>query len=528
MSTDNWDAAKSNKNLLKSSALISAGVLTSRVLGFIRDIVLANLLGTGIIAEAFFVAQRIPNMLRDLVGEGAANAAIVPVLAEYQKTKTKQQWHLFVNVLLAWGTIILTLLTVLGIILTPWIIRFMAPGFLGKASLFNLTIELTWIMFPYLILVALTALQMGVLYTLNSFKAPAFSSCLLNIAMILSAWVATVFSWATAYILAIGVVIGGILQLLWQSQALAELGFRWSWPKRLRHEGMGKIAKLLAPRLWGSAVYQVNVFVDTLFASLAFIVGPGGIAAIYFANRLIQFPLGVFAYSLSNASLPSLSSMSAGGDYTAFKETLYFSLKNLLFVLLPCAVYLVVLAPLAIATIFQHGAFDEHSTAITSSVVQFLSLGLPFFGASRILVSGFYAMQDTATPVKIATIALLVNVILNVIFVLICKFQVGSIALASSISGIVNFVMLYMVMRAKLGKTRGILKNFLLRLFPCLIMMGAMMFLLDTFLSVKGLFKLLIVGIAGGAAFVLCCLFMQISQVRSVWKTLKRRSKISP
>ena len=195
MSTDKSQTPHSNKQLVKSSSIISLGVLASRFLGFIRDIVLANLLGTGMIAEAFFVAQRIPNLLRDLVGEGAANAAIVPVLVEYQKKRSKEQWHQLVNILLAWAVIILGTLTLLGIIIAPWIVRLMAPGFIGDASKYFLTVDLTRIMFPYLILIALTALQMGVLYTLNSFTAPAFSSCLLNVAMILSAWIASFFSW---------------------------------------------------------------------------------------------------------------------------------------------------------------------------------------------------------------------------------------------------------------------------------------------------------------------------------------------
>ena len=525
MSITKSPAPHSKRHLVKSSFMISLGVLTSRFLGFIRDVVLANLLGTGFIAEAFFVAQRIPNLLRDLVGEGAANAAIVPVLSEYQKTKSKEQWMKLVNVLLAWGTIILTILTILGFILTPWIIRLMAPGFLGKASQFYLTVDLTRMMFPYLILIALTALQMGILYTLNSFTAPAFSSCLLNIAMILSAWVATFFSWGAAYILAIGVVIGGVLQLLWQGQALAQLGVKWSWPSRLRHEGVGVIAKLLMPRLWGSAVYQMNIFVDTLCASLAFIVGPGGIAAIYFANRLVQFPLGVFAYAASSASLSSLSTLSSQGDYVTFKENLLFLLKNLLFILLPCAVALFILSPILVKTIFERGAFDTYSTSITSSALQFLCLGLPFFGATRILLSGFYAMQDTKTPVRIATVCLLVNVILNVI--LMFPLKIGGIALASSLSGAANFIMLFMTMTDRLGGSKNILKKFFLRIIPCLVMMGSVMFLFLTLLSAPALPKIIMVGSIGGITYLLCCQFMKVSEVRPLWRTLKKKSGIS-
>ena len=525
MSTDKSQRNHSKRQLVKSTSIISMGVFSSRVLGFVRDVVLANLLGTGMIAEAFFVAQRIPNLLRDLVGEGAANAAIVPVLSEYQKTKTKDQWHQFVNVLLAWGTIVLGAITILGFIFAPWIVRLMAPGFIDNPAQYHLTVDLTRIMFPYLVLVGLTALQMGVLYTLNSFSAPAFSSCLLNVAMILSAWVASFFSLAVAYILAAGVLVGGILQLLLQRQAIAGLGLLWSWPAQLRHEGMRKIARLLLPRLWGSAVYQLNIFVDTLCASLVFIVGPGGIAAIYFANRLVQFPLGVFAYALSNASLPSLSSMAAERDYSSFKETLVFSLRNLFFILLPSAVFLFVLSPLLVQTIFEHGAFDKYSTVITSKTLRFLSLGLPFFGATRILVSGFYAMQDTQTSVRIATVCLLINIILNVL--LMFPLGIGGIALASSISGLANFTMLFTTISERLGGSKGILKKFFLRLAPCLVLMASVMYLLLKSILLGNLPKLILISLTGGVTFLFSCHLMKVPESRSLWKLLKKKSNAS-
>lgn len=474
------------------------------------------------IAEAFFVAQRIPNLLRDLVGEGAANAAIVPVLVEYQKTKSKEQWHKFINVLLAWSVIVLGILTLLGMALAPYIVRIMAPGFIGNAAKYHLTVDLTRILFPYLILIALTALQMGILYTLNSFGAPAFSSSLLNVAMIISIWIASFFSWATAYILAAGVLVGGILQLLLQGQALAKEGLVWQWPSKLGHEGMSKIAKLLLPRLWGSAVYQMNIFMDTLCASLAFIVGAGGIAAIYFANRLIQFPLGVFAYALSSASLPSLSSSATEKDYVTFKQTLMFSLRNLLFVLLPCSVYLLVLSPLLVNVIFQHGAFDQHSAEITAKTLAFLSLGLPFFGASRILVSAFYALQDTQTSVRIATVCLLINAVLNVI--LMFPLQIGGIALASSISGLANFSLLFMTMSDRVSGPKGVLKKFFLRLIPCLFLMAAVMLLFLTFLNLNNsILKLLIVSCAGFVSFVFCCHFTRVPEFMPLWKSARRK-----
>ncbi len=451
MSTDksiHKEAQKAaHKSLLKSGGIGSLGVLASRGFGFVRDVVLAHFLGTGVIAEAFFVAQRIPNLLRDLVGEGAANAAIVPVLSEYAQKKSKSEWQELINVVMLWGVLILGAITLLGMLAAPWIVRLIAPGFSNDAVEFQLTVDLTRIMFPYLILIALTAFQIGILYSLNSFFAPAFGPCLLNIAMILSAWVACLFSWPLAYVLSVGVLVGGVWQFIAQWVALKRLGVHWSKPVSLNHAGAKQIGRLLIPRLWGTGVYQLNIMVDTFCASLSFIVGAGGIAAIYYAARLIQFPLGVFGYALSSVSLPSLSKMAGEGDMIRFKHTLVFALRNLMLVLIPCAVVLAVFAHPIIHLVFERGQFDAYSTNITAQVLFYSALGLPFFGASRILVVGFYALQDTKTPVRIATICLIVNAVLNGL--LMFPLKIGGIALASSIAGVVNCMLLWRGLKGK-------------------------------------------------------------------------------
>lgn len=436
-------------HLLKSGGIVACGVLSSRVLGFLRDVILARFLGTGFLAEAFFVAQRIPNLLRDLAGEGAANAAVVPVLLEYSQKKSKEEWQECINAVLAWAVIILGAMTVIGMFAAPWIVRLIAPGFINDHAKLQLTVVLTRIMFPYLILIALTAFQVGILYSLNAFFAPAFGPCLLNLAMILSVWVALFFSWPLAYTISVGVLIGGVWQFWAQWAALRRRGVYWHMPATLNHEGARQIGRLLVPRLWGSAVYQLNVFVDTFCASLAFIVGAGGIAAIYYANRMIQFPLGVFGYALSSVTLPSLSKLVQEGDMPRFRSTLFFALRNLMVILIPTAVGMVIFSRGIITIVFQHGAFDAYSTAITSQVMFYAALGLPFFGASRILVSAFYALQDTKTPVKAATVCLGVNAVLNVI--LMFPLKIGGIALASSIAGMVNCLLLWVALKKRIN-----------------------------------------------------------------------------
>ena len=441
MSTDNSNLPHKHHALLKSSGIVACGVLASRILGFVRDVVIARFLGTGFLAEAFLVAQRIPNLLRDLAGEGAANAAIVPVLSEYAYQKSREEWQECINVVLAWGVIILGSITLLGIFAAPWIVRMIAPGFAREPGELQLTVDLTRIMFPYLILIGLTAFQAGILFSLNAFFAPAFGPCLLNLAMILSVWVACLFSWPLAYAISIGVLVGGVWQFGAQWLALRRRGVHWKLPVSLNHQGALKIGKLLLPRLWGGTVYQLNVFVDTFCASLAVIVGAGGIAAIYYANRMIQFPLGVFGYALSSVALPSLSKFVQEGDMLRFRSTLMFALRNLMLILIPTALGMAVFSKWIIHIAFQRGAFDAYSTTITAQVMCYAALGLPFFGASRILVSAFYALQDTKTPVKAATVCLVVNVVLNA--ALMFPLKVGGIALASSIAGAVNCFLLW-------------------------------------------------------------------------------------
>jgi len=303
-------------------------------------------------------------------------------------------------------------------------------------------------MFPYLILIALTAFQAGILYSLNSFFTPAFGPCLLNLAMILSAWVACLFSWPLAYVISLGVLIGGIWQFWAQWIALRRRGVYWKWPISLNHEGAKQIGMLLLPRLWGSTVYQLNVFVDTFCASLAVIVGAGGIAAIYYANRMIQLPLGVFGYALSSVALPSLSKLAQENDMVHFKSTLYFALRNLMLILVPTAIGMMIFSNWIIHIVFQRGAFDAYSTQVTSQVMFYAAVGLPFFGASRILASAFYALHDTKTPVKAATACLVINVVLNA--ALMFPLKIGGIALASSIASAVNCLLLWNGLRKKI------------------------------------------------------------------------------
>jgi putative peptidoglycan lipid II flippase len=469
MSTNKSCTTVSKKSIIKFTSILSVGTFLSRILGFIRDMIFASMMGTAAMADAFFVAFRIPNMLRDLVGEGATNSALVPVLSEYVEKNDQKKTNEFLNVVVSWAVLILGGLTLAGVIFSPFIVKIIAPGFLADQD--KLKTNLTRIMFPYLLFIGLTAYSMGVLYTHHSFIAPAFSSCFLNIVMIISTLMAgRHVDNHSVYVLAAGVLIGGIAQLLYQWFPIKKLGYRWQRPQTLRHPGAQKIGRLLLPRLWGSAVYQSNVFIDTFCASLSSIVGAGGISAIYYANRIIQFPLGIFGVALASATLPTLSGYAAKNDMDGFRSTIIFSLRNILFMLLPSSVLTLVLAVPIIRVVFERGKFDPYSTAITAGALACSAIGLWAFGGMKITVSAFHALQDTKTPVKIASLGLVMNLALN--FALMYPLKVSGIALASSVSGIINFYLLLYLLHKKIGGLFGVMLDFFWRMAVPLMLMA--------------------------------------------------------
>ncbi|MBP9853398.1 MAG: murein biosynthesis integral membrane protein MurJ [Candidatus Omnitrophica bacterium] len=523
MSTDNFQRpeprikdADSHRALIRSTSIISLGTLSSRILGFIRDIILAKLLGTGFRADAFFVAQKIPNLFRDLVGEGATNAAIVPVLSEYRQKEEKESFWNFVSIVLSLAFIVLSIITIVGIIFAEGIVRIIAPGFMDSPEKVILTVSLTKLMFPYLILIGLTSYSMAILYTFRSFAVPAFTPCLLNIAVIISAYISTRTMSEPVFGLALGVLAGGFLQLIFQWPATKKIGFTWKMPKSLSHPGAKKIGKLLVPRMIGSGVYQLTILIDTFCASMASIVGPGGISAIYYANRIIQFPMGIFSVAMASVLLPTLSGMASKNDTSGIRRTLIFFLENIIFIMCPIIVILLFLSEPIIRILFQRGEFSTYSTSITTSALVFSSLGLLSFGGIKILVTAFHSLQDTKTPVKVAGICLLINTGLN--FVLMVPLKIGGIALASSLAGTVDFLLLFYIMNKRLGgMTEGLLKYILSIGIACVLMAGVVYFSwISIIMSIEEI-KLVIVGLIGVLSYGIICFVLNINQARKIW-----------
>ena len=446
MSMNKSREAHSNRKITESAGVIGLATFFSRILGFIRDIVIAQLFGVYLYAQAFVIAFKLPNLFRDLVGEGATNAAIVPVFSEYlAKDKKTEFWELC-NILMNLLLVILAGITVLGFIFSPVLVRLIAPGFSNDPIQFATTVKLNRLIFPYILLIGLSAYSMGILNSLRHFAVPAFAPCLLNIAIIVCA-----LTWGEGIKgLASGVLIGGLLQLAIQIPVLYKKGFRFKFTGKFKHPAINKIGRLMTPRLFSSSIYQLNNFVDSIFGSLAFMVGEGGVAALYFSYRLIQFPLGIFGNSLAQAILPTLSLQAIDPqDRRQFKDTLVFGLRSILFIMVPASIGFMVLSKPIITGLFGGGKFNSYSIEITSQALFFYSIGLFAYGATKILQCGFFALKDTLTPTIVSAVALAINVLLNII--LMFPLKLGGLALATSISGIASFLILFYLLDKKIG-----------------------------------------------------------------------------
>lgn len=512
----------SRSSIIKATGIISLGTFSSRILGFIRDIVLASILGTHFKADAFFVAFRIPNLFRNLVGEGATNSAVIPVLSEYVGGKDKRKLWNFVSVIFIWAFMILFCLTILGMLFSPFLVRAIAPGFIASQDKLLLTIQLTRWMFPYLIFIGLTALCMGILYTLRSFVTPAFSPCLLNIAIIISAFIGYQLKQEPVYSLAIGVLIGGILQLVVQIGPLIKNGFQWSGPLLRSHPGVKKVGKLFLPRILGAGVYQLNVFIDTFCASLSHIVGAGGISAIYYASRIIQFPMGIFGIALTSALLPTLSNLATEKDMDSFKKTIIFSLKTIIFVMLPTSIIFIVLSTPLIRILFERGEFNIYSTQITSWTLLFYAMGLVSFGATKVMITALHSLQDTSTPVKVAGFCLVVNMMLN--FILMGPLKTGGIALASSISATMSFLMLFYAFKKRVNGIRLNILLYLLKVSLASIVMGIIIIWLWTcFLFLGEVWRFICVVTIGGLVFLMICFALKVEQTIEMIRWIRSR-----
>ncbi len=431
-----------SKALLRSTVTVGLNTTLSRVLGLVRDIVIARIFGTGVGADAFFVAFRIPNFLRRLFAEGAFSQAFVPVLAEYRSQHSPEAVRELAQSTAGVLGGILFLVTAVGVIAAPVLVMIFAPGFVDEAEKYELTVSMLRITFPYLLFISLTSLAGGILNTYGLFSVPAFTPVLLNIFLIGAATLLAPHLQQPITALAWGVLLGGVAQLCFQFPFLYRQGFLCIPRLNFRHPGVRKIFKLILPAIFGVSVSQINLLVDTLIAS--FLV-TGSVSWLYYSDRLVEFPLGVFGIALATVILPNLSRKHAEGAGEAFAATLDWALRWVVLIAVPAAIGLMFLATPILATLFQYGAFDAHGVAMSSLSLMAYALGLPAFVLVKILAPGFYARQDTRTPVRVGVIAMLANIVLNL--ALVFPLAHTGLALATSIAAWLNAGLLYRGLR---------------------------------------------------------------------------------
>ncbi len=430
--------------VVKAAAVVGSATLASRILGFIRDAVIAWFFGAGFSSDAFIAAFRIPNLLRRLFAEGSLSSAFVPVFTECVLKHGQTEAFNLARAAFRLLGCMLIIVTVCGILLSPWIVRLIAPGF--SADKLSLTIRLTQLMFPYIFFIGLVALSMGILNVLGHFAAPAFAPLLLNLAIIGSVFFISPALNPPVFGLAVGVLIGGILQLLLQLPVLIDKGVYFWQTAKIMHPELKRVGVLILPVIMGGAVYQINILIGTMLGSL---LTQGSVTYLYFADRLVQFPLGVFAIATATAVLPSLSRQATTGDFDSFKDTFTHTLKLVFFITIPAAVGLVLLREPIVALLFERGEFDARATQLTAQALLYYSMGLWAFSAVRVVVSTFFAMQDTKTPLKLAAISILANVVLGI--VLMKPFAHGGLALATSLASMINLVLLLGAFRNRMG-----------------------------------------------------------------------------
>lgn len=431
---------------------LAGATLLSRALGFLRDCIIAYALGAGPAADAFFVAFRLPNLMRRLFGEGSLTLAFVPVFAQIKNRDGVEAAAAMARASLVWMAILLGTVCVLAELFAEYVTLLIAPGFSRDPVLLGQTVVLVRICFPYALFICGVALCMGILNTFDEFLTPALAPCLMNLVLIgfgLAAWG---LAGRPELYLAWGVLAAGVAQWLSQQPALRRVGFSWRGAWSLRDPGVLRLARLMPPAVCGAAVYQVNVVLVTMFAST---LAQGAVSYLYYADRLVQFPLGVFGAAIGVAALPSLSNLASSGREEEFSGVLRDALGLTLFISLPATAGLIALSEPIVAALFGRGSFDPQAVSATAAALEGFCLGLPAFALARPLVAAFYARQDTRTPLRAAALSVCCNLLLAL--ALMPLYRHVGLALAAALSSWVNVGLLLAALARKQGLGRATL-----------------------------------------------------------------------
>ena len=517
--------SKPQHRLVRAVGTISFFTLLSRILGFVRDVVIARFFGAGMGADAFFVALKLPNFLRRLFAEGAFSTAFVPVFSDYIKDgdegATKEAAQSVFTVL----SMVLVLVVVVGQIIMPLLIWVIAPGFSDDPEKYQLTVDLTRITFPYIFFISLVALAGGILNSFHRFALPAATPILLNVCMIVGALYIAPHLERPALGLAVGVLLGGITQLAIQLPALARIGmpFRFRW--NLQHPAIRRILFLMGPSILGVSVAQVNLLFDIFLASW---LKEGSISYLYYADRLVEFPLGLIGIAMGTAILPALSAKAASGDHAGLKHDLDFGLRLVLMINIPATVGLLVLREPILSLLFERGAFDAETTLLTSQALLAYGLGLTAFSSIKVLAPAFYAMKDTKTPVRIAIICMTSNMVLNVI--LMIPLQHAGLALATTIAAFLNAALLLKGLEKKIGYRPG--RKFFVAMAKTAVASGVLWLFLflapmaywhNPVDSLDKAFILIPIIVAGAVLFFLVAWLLRIEEMKNLASVLRKK-----
>ena len=509
--------------IAKYAGIVIIATIFCRILGLGREIVISNRFGAGIETDAFFIAFMIPNLLRSLLGEGALNSAFIPVFTEYLTNYDRKKAEYFASNVLNILIIILIVVVILGIWGAPLLINIIAIGFKSNMYKYQLAITLTRIIFPYIGFVAVAALFMGILNSYDHFLVPALAPAMLNISII-------VFSLTLSYkygiySIAWGVILGGIGQALVQTPALIRKKIKYSFVVDFNEPGVKKLLKLLLPVMIGLAITQINVIVDRTIASTLI---DGSISALYYSNRLVQFPLGAFGIAISIAIFPTLSKYTAKNNIPEFKKSLFFGLKMLMFITVPSAVGLMVLKDSLIRLIYEHGIFSRVASNMTASALLYYSIGLFAYACVRLITMSFYALKDTKTPVKIGAYIVFINIALDLI--LVRYLAHSGLALATSVAAILNMIILLKVLQDKIGDIE--LKSqasFLIKIIISSIFLGTICVLVSNYLGsvldlndkYNQIIQVTASIFSGGLVYFIISYMLGVKEVRSLKQSIK-------
>ena len=505
-------SGSSRERLLQSTSVVGSMTLLSRVLGLARDIALSNWFGAGVVMDAFTVAFKIPNLLRRFFAEGAFSQAFVPVIAEYRANRTAAETRELIDQVAGTLGALLLAATLIGVLAAPALILIFAPGFVGDSERFTTATAMLRFTFPYLVFISLTALSGAILNIHRRFAVAAFTPVLLNVVLIgFAGWVDPKLG-RPGLGLAAGVLAAGIVQLGFQIPFLARLGVlprpRWGWA----HEGVRRILRLMLPAVFGSSVAQVSILLDTLVASF---LAAGSISWLYYSNRLVEFPLGVFGVATATVILPRLSEHHARASGEPFAATLDWALRLVIVIAVPAAVGLVLLAEPLMATLFYRGEFGMRDVDMAAASLVAYAPGLMGFVLVKVLSPGYFSRQDTRTPVRAGIQALGLSMVLNVVFVLVL-LRTGwapphaGIAAATACSGLFNASLLLVgLVRSGVYRPRAGWQRFCIQVAGASFVMGAVLHLalgaLGSWLLLGGFVRVLaLLGCVGGGALVYC------------------------